>query len=175
MTTNGLYGKKDWIGWLLSAWRTRAVLPMVQGKLVDLSCGDNRMVKRYGGGTGVDITDHGPADVVLGDYRRLPFPDASVDTVTVVASLNYFEYPVQELKEIRRVLSPTGRLIITLTNEQALRWWHAFRRSQRSRHSVSHGQLKNYLREAGFEVLSEKPFMLFLNRVYLIKPLRRRE
>lgn len=170
MNLGGLYGPKDLTGWMLSSWRARTVLPLVRGTLVDLSCGDNRLVKHYGRGTGVDVTDYGPADLVLKDYRRLPFDSASVDTVAIIASFDYFEYPLEELKEIRRILSSHGRLLITLPHQKALQWWHTLRPAQKSKHSVPGSQLKEFLAQAGFSVVEERPFMLFLNRIYVSEP-----
>lgn len=172
MNAGGLYGPKDLIGWVLSSWRARAVLPLVRGTLVDLSCGDNRLVKHYGRGTGVDVTDYGPADLVLKDYRRLPFDSGSVDTVAIIASFNCFEYPFEELKEIRRILSGHGRLLVTLPHLKALKWWHTFRPAHKARRSVSVSQLKELLAQAGLAVVEEKPFMLFLNRIYVAEPVQ---
>ncbi|MCI5135249.1 MAG: hypothetical protein D3920_09300 [Candidatus Electrothrix sp. AW2] len=55
-----LYGLKDPPGRLLCEWRIRAVLPWVRGsQVIDLACGDNRLIQRLGYGTGVDIKNYG--------------------------------------------------------------------------------------------------------------------
>lgn len=53
------------------------------------------------------------------DVRRLPFDDASFDTVVSISTLDHFEsreeIPVA-LREIMRVLRPGGQLLLTLDN-----------------------------------------------------------
>ena len=44
--------------WFLNA-RIRAVLPRVRGRLLDIGCGTNELVRRYGNGVGVDRIHHG--------------------------------------------------------------------------------------------------------------------
>jgi len=56
-----------------------------------------------------------PVELVQGDYRELPFGDASFDTVlNLFTSLGYQgdEEDVRALSEFRRVLRPGGRLLV---------------------------------------------------------------
>jgi SAM-dependent methyltransferase len=56
---------------------------------------------------------------VQADVRRLPFADASVDIVVSNSTLDHFnsiEQIVRSLQELARVLSPGGRLILTMDN-----------------------------------------------------------
>jgi ubiquinone/menaquinone biosynthesis C-methylase UbiE len=68
----------------------------------------------------------GPADwprLVRGDYRALPFQDASFDaTLTLFSSLGYLERDedVGVLRELRRVLRPGGALIVETAHRDAL-------------------------------------------------------
>jgi SAM-dependent methyltransferase len=47
-----------------------------------------------------------------GDATALPFEDASVDAVVLNAVLGEIPEPLEALREIRRVLKPTGRLLV---------------------------------------------------------------
>lgn len=47
-----------------------------------------------------------------GDVEQLPFPDASFDIVTTRYSAHHWPNPLTALREFRRVLCPTGRLLI---------------------------------------------------------------
>jgi ubiquinone/menaquinone biosynthesis C-methylase UbiE len=47
-----------------------------------------------------------------GDVERLPFPDASFDIVTTRYSAHHWPNPLTALHEFRRVLRPTGQLLI---------------------------------------------------------------
>jgi SAM-dependent methyltransferase len=46
----------------------------------------------------------------------LPYEDASFDIVTCVVSIDYLIHPITVLKEVRRVLRPGGRVIISQSN-----------------------------------------------------------
>ncbi|HEY5656737.1 MAG TPA: methyltransferase domain-containing protein [Myxococcota bacterium] len=168
--TARLYAGADLVGRLLSAWRARAVLPFVRGELLDLACGDNRLVRRRGAGVGVDIVAYEGADTVCPDLERLPFADASFDTVTILAALNYFERPEAVLREVRRVLKPDGRLLISLLHKGASRLWHAVReRHSTPRPALDAAELDACLRAAGLRVTSRRSFMLGLNTIYCIE------
>jgi ubiquinone/menaquinone biosynthesis C-methylase UbiE len=43
---------------------------------------------------------------------RLPFPDATFDLVSAVETHYYWPHPTTDLREIRRVLKPGGKLVI---------------------------------------------------------------
>lgn len=47
-----------------------------------------------------------------GDATALPYADASMDAVVLTAVLGEIPEPVAALSEIRRVLKPTGRLVV---------------------------------------------------------------
>jgi ubiquinone/menaquinone biosynthesis C-methylase UbiE len=59
-------------------------------------------------------TDHGFANVIptQGDATALPYDDASMDAVVLTAVLGEIPDPVAALRQIQRVLKPTGRLIV---------------------------------------------------------------
>ena len=47
-----------------------------------------------------------------GDAQRLPFPDATFDAAFLVATLGEIPDKEQALRELRRILKPSGRLIV---------------------------------------------------------------
>lgn len=170
MGAGELYRRSDAVGWLLSEWRTRAVLPHVSGRLLDLACGDNRVVRAHGSGVGVDIVGYQHVDVVCRDLSRLPFRDGGFDTVTIVAALNYFDDPVAVLREVRRLLEPGGTLLIALLNKRVSRLWHRFReRSITPRPTLDAVELAACLEAAGLRVVDRRSFMLGLNIIYFVK------
>jgi len=105
-------------GWTtLEEERMRAVLPQVQGRLLDIGAGPNTLVKRYGNGVGVDVVDRGGGTWLIQSAEALPFAGESFDTITFLACLNYIPNRERVLStEVRRVLKPGGRLIITMIN-----------------------------------------------------------
>lgn len=60
---------------ILEGWRIAKVLPMIQGRLLDVGCGFNNLVKAYGSGVGVNVFPWKGVDVLIGDSAFLPFPD----------------------------------------------------------------------------------------------------
>lgn len=52
--------------------------------------------------------------------EELPLPDASIDRVLMVHSLEFAESPRETMKEIWRVLAPGGRLIIVVPNRRGV-------------------------------------------------------
>ncbi|GGM51797.1 ubiquinone/menaquinone biosynthesis methyltransferase [Micromonospora sonchi] len=111
-----LGGGREWLG-------TRA-----QGRVLEVAIGTGRSLPHYP--TDADITgielspamlavarqraaDLGrPADLREGDAERLPFPEASFDTVVCALSLCTIPDPAAALDEMKRVLVPGGRLLL---------------------------------------------------------------
>jgi len=61
------------------------------------------------------------AAYVAADVRRLPFADGSFALIVSPSTLDHFADPAdlgRSLRELARVLDPTGRLIVTLDNRQ---------------------------------------------------------
>jgi SAM-dependent methyltransferase len=56
----------------------------------------------------------GRIEVRLGSATALPFPDSCFTVVFEVNSLHHWEDPARGLAEVRRVLRPAGRLLLTL-------------------------------------------------------------
>ena len=170
MKTTELYGYTDIVGRILSEWRARAVLPLIAGNLMDLACGDNRLVKRYGTGVGVDIVKYKDVDLTVDDLSDLPFRDHEFDTVTILAALNYFENPGSVLREVSRVLKPDGTVLVTFLSHNISRIWHSFwEREITPRPAFREPELAGYLQTADMNVVKKRTFMFGLNTIYFIK------
>lgn len=66
----------------------------------------------------------GKTRVGLADEHALPLPDASIDRVIVAHGLEHTEQVRPYLREIWRVLSPAGRLLMVVPNRRGL--WSRF-------------------------------------------------
>lgn len=74
-------------------------------------------------GTGMNALEL-KANVQLNDYSpqnlnvepKLPYADNSFDVVTCVVSVDYLIKPLEVFKEVRRVLKPGGRFIVSQSN-----------------------------------------------------------
>jgi SAM-dependent methyltransferase len=56
------------------------------------------------------------AQWVVGDGMLIPLPDASLDYIMNIGSLEHYDNPVQGMREIARLLKPNGRACILLPN-----------------------------------------------------------
>jgi SAM-dependent methyltransferase len=68
----------------------------------------------------------GGARSLVGDARALPFRTGSFDLILSPSTLDHFEDPADldtSLRELRRILKPAGRLIITLDNRHNVLDW----------------------------------------------------
>jgi SAM-dependent methyltransferase len=168
----------DALGEILARRRVKAVLPHISGRLLDVGCGSNRLVRHYANGVGVDVYPWPGADVIVNDTAALQWKSESFDTVTIVAALNHIPNRSAVLNECRRVLKPGGRLIITMLTPRTSRIWHWLRApwdaDQRDRgmqpgevYGFTSAQLIELFHRAGFTLLSQERFMFGLNRVYV--------
>ncbi len=174
----------------LRAERYAAVLPELCGRVLDVGAGDNTLIKLYrkhlqdrGLGTaaadrsvGVDVVDWGGDIVLIELSDRLPFEDASFETVAFVACLNHIPERLGAIKEAHRVLRPGGRLIATMIGKfigdigHAI-WWY----SEDKHREVADGEVMGIdpdgmvrlFESGGFENIRVKGFVYGLNRLYL--------
>jgi SAM-dependent methyltransferase len=81
--------------------------------------------------------------------EELPLVDSSIDRMLLVHSLEHAESPRETLKEIWRVLSPAGRVVIVVPNRRGV--WARFEHTPfGTGRPFSRGQLNELLREANF-------------------------
>ncbi len=114
----------------------RALLPPSGDALLEVGAGFGRLVGEYGGFRHVVLLDasqvHVDAarqqhaddprvEVVLGDARRLPFPDATFDCVVCVRVVHHFDDARPVLDEVARVLRPGGCLVLEFANKRNLK------------------------------------------------------
>ncbi len=86
---------------------------------------------------------------VLVEEQHLPLPDNCVDRMLIVHGLEVAERPAALLREIWRVLTPAGRLLIVVPNRSGV-WARTDRTPFGQGRPYSRGQLDAQLREAMF-------------------------
>jgi ubiquinone/menaquinone biosynthesis C-methylase UbiE len=123
----------DGVAWLVSVglWRrwTAAALPFLQGRVLELGFGPGHLQLALAAhpqhhAVGLDrspqmaaqaarrLRRHGfTPQLIQGTALTLPFPAARFDTVLATFPAEYILAP-ETVAEIRRVLTPTGRLVI---------------------------------------------------------------
>jgi len=173
--------RQDIVERKLNDIRCRTVLPYIKGKLLDIACGSNQLVREYyGSGIGVDILSYGYSDVhVLKNFGHLDFDNETFDTITILAALNHIPNREEVLKEAFRILKKNGRIIITMLPPRFSRFWHFVRRpwADEIEKDFEHGQvygiankeLIRLLQESGFKIILKKKFMLRVNTMIIAK------
>lgn len=63
---------------------------------------------------------HGPALAALADEQELPLPDASIDRVILVHALENTEHAGAFLREVWRIMTDEGRLLIVVPNRRGV-------------------------------------------------------
>lgn len=157
------------------------MLPHIQGRLLDIGCGTNDLVKSYRReGIGVDVYQWGDVDFVVENTARLPFEGETFDTVTITAALNHIPNRGEVLAEAYRILRRSGVIIITMIPPRISRMWHFLRKpwdvDQNERvmkpgevYGLTPIEVRYLLSDAGFDILFEKTFMLGINRMTVAK------
>jgi SAM-dependent methyltransferase len=157
------------------------VLAHVHGRLLDVGCGPNKLVKAHGDGVGVDVHPWPGVDQVVENSAKLPFEDGSFDSVSFVACLNHIPNRLDALREARRVLKPDGRLVATMITPTISVVWHRIIRpwddDQTDRGmkagevwGISRREMVRLLEAAGFEKVEMHRFILGQNTLYVAKP-----
>ena len=90
-----------------------------------------------------------PGGVALAEETELPLPDNSIDKVLLVHGLESSEYLRALLREIWRVLSGEGRLLVVVPNRRGI-WARIERTPFGTGHPYSRSQLSRLLRDNMF-------------------------
>ena len=126
----------DLVNTVLSAgtdggWRRRAARETglrQGGAALDVACGSGKLtveLARVAGPSGrvvgLDFSpemlaiarrQHPAIEFIEGDAQNLPFEDGSFDAVTIAFGLRNLADPVRGLREMRRVLKPSGKAVV---------------------------------------------------------------
>jgi 2-polyprenyl-3-methyl-5-hydroxy-6-metoxy-1,4-benzoquinol methylase len=162
--------------------RHNIVLEHVKGKLLDVGCGDNLLVKQYGDGIGVDVFPWKGIDILI-HTPFMPFSEKKFDTVTFMASINHIpeSIRIQVLREAKRVLKDDGQIIITMITPKISYLGHNFLWGWRDPDIQDRGmkegeewgfspkQMIEILKKAGLKIESHKKFVYGLNHLYIVK------
>lgn len=100
---------------------------------------------------GVEPWPAGEPDLAcLGEELRLPFPNALFDRVLVIHGLEEADDPAAYMAEVRRVMSPSGRMICAVANRRGF-WAGSESTPFGHGRPFTRSQLETVVREAGLE------------------------
>lgn len=157
--------------------RIRYTLKYVRGRVLDIGCGENVLIRAHGNGIGVDVYPWDGVDLVVEDSSKLPFESNSFDTVAIVAALNHIPARDQVMMEAMRVMKPGGIFVCTMINPFVSYLTHKIRYRydpDQSERGMKKGEvwgfwkseMLRFLSAAGLERVSSKSFVYGLNRLY---------
>ena len=170
----------------LRAERYAAVLPQLNGRVLDIGAGDNALIRLYqkrqdtdaaaAKSVGVDVVDWGGDTLKITSSDSLPFESGSFDTVCFIACINHIPERVGALKEAHRVLKPGGLVVATMIGRligdvgHAI-WWY----SEDKHRDIAEGEVMGIdsdemlrlFHQAGFGRVSVKRFVYGMNFLYL--------
>jgi SAM-dependent methyltransferase len=90
-----------------------------------------------------------PTLSTLVDENSLPLPDAAVDRILIVHALEMSDDPAALLREVWRVLAPSGRLLIIIPNRRGL-WARSDATPFGNGRPYSRSQISQLLRQTWF-------------------------
>lgn len=165
--------------------RFRAVLKYINGYLLDVGCGHNRLVRQLykesrNRGIGVDVYPWEEVDTLVERSDQLPFEDNTFDSVTLVGVINHIPYRADTLKEINRVIKPNGILLVTIPTPVVSAIWHkwAWWDFDQNERGMGEGEVWGFTKQemaelfsnAGFTLVKLEKFMWRMNRLYIGSP-----
>ena len=152
-------------------------------QILDVGCGTGGnlvMLSKFGDAAGVDISpdalefckQRGLTNVRLGAVEKLPYDDASFDLVTALDVVEHIDDDVAGLREMRRVLKPSGRILLFVPTFMFL--WGLQDDVSHHRRRYTLPQLRRVVEQAGFEVeRATYANIVFFTPILLIRKLMR--
>lgn len=113
----------------------------------------------------------------LNEEPVLPYEDGSFDVVTCVVSIDYLIHPVEVLKEVRRVLRPGGKVIISQSNRcfpsKAIAMW--LRMNDRQHLELINGYLQyagGFMPRKAFDITASGPGDINYNPMFIVEAIK---
>ena len=161
--------------------RCDEVLKNCNGRLLDVGCGNNQLVKKYGhnNSIGVDVFDFGGNAVIVEDTSKLPFNDGEFETISFIASVNHIPNREEVLTEAHRVLSTQGKVVMTMLTpiigaiRHKMAWWDEDQGERGLKEGeelgLSHSYIISLFESHGFKLVKRKRIICCLNNIYIFK------
>lgn len=152
-------------------------------RILDAGCGSGRNMvdlARRGTVTGVELSEtslrlareRDVGEVVLGSVLEMPFADSSFDLAVCLDVIEHLEDDVAALRELRRVVTPGGPLLVTVPAYQWL--WSGHDEINHHHRRYTDRSLKRAAQEAGWSEVRNTHFnALLLPAAILLRVLDR--
>ncbi len=129
---------------------------------------------------GVDIINWGSDCTIIQNSAKLPFEDCSFDTITYIACINHIPERLESLQEIRRLLRPDGKVIVTMIGKiigkigHALWWYSEDKHRDVDEHEemgMDESDIIKLFTQAGYVLEKHEKFAYGLNSIYTFIPI----
>jgi len=161
--------------------RIHEALKWIQGYVLDIGCGNNRLISEYrqkgGFGLGVDIFDWGKQDIIIEDTSKLPFNESTFDTVTMIACINHIPNRLEVMSEAYRILKPDGSLVLTNLTPALSKIWHMYAFWDKDQHQrgmregevfgLKDSEVETLANKSGFLLKMKRHFSWNLNTIFV--------
>jgi len=166
------------LGWIVAqimsretGWENRRAIDLLDLKpgqaVLDIGCGHGASLKElarrveHGRVTGLDPsavmagvarkkTRSEKIEIVQATARDMPFEDAAFDAAMSVHTLYFWDDPIMELSEIRRVITPQGRFVLGFRSSEDKRF--VSDSPQSVYHIRSLDEVEMLVRSAGWDI-----------------------
>ncbi|MHA6298274.1 class I SAM-dependent methyltransferase [Devosia sp. CAU 1758] len=169
----------------LRAERLRICLPELRGRVLDIGCGDNMLLRLYRShspgqpstdSVGVDVHPWSEEVIQITSSAELPFDNGSFDTITYLACLNHIPERAEALKEANRLLPSGGRVVATMIGSFVGKvghaiWWYS-EDKEREMHpdelmGLDVAEMKRLIADAGLTLTGHRTFGYGLNNLFV--------
>lgn len=104
----------------------------------------------------------------FGEATTLPFPSKKFDAVFCLEALEHFQYPLQAIVEMKRVLKPNGKVFILIPHENTLFkiiwsfWTKSRGKIWKGTHlqHYSNSEFVTMIQKGGFTIINNHTFLL---------------
>jgi ubiquinone/menaquinone biosynthesis C-methylase UbiE len=166
----------------------RQLVRSASGRVLEVAVGTGANLRHYSGISRLTAVDASlemlqrarkrahervlPADFVVADAEQLPFADQEFDTVVSTLSVCTFPDPVRALREMRRVVRATGRILLLEHGRSRHQWIGRWQDRRTPAHVARIGCHPNrdplaLARRAGLGVVRVR--RVFLGIVYMLE------
>ncbi len=168
-------GRVDGMAQHLQSLRSRTIEEFLPqgGRILEVGPGEGAFDRKGCAWVALNITPRA-SPTVLGDGQALPFRAASFDAAIALEVIEHVRYPYRLLREVRRVLRPGGRFLLstpnvaTPVNRVALGLLGRFPDDEGLHDGYDVGHIHFFTRRSfrrgveaeGFEILAERPLLL---------------
>jgi len=144
-----------------------------QDDLLDVGCGPGYFIKKHASNVksvaGLDFSEvmikmatrknrarieAGTAKFVQGEASKLPWKDNTFSIVTSTGSFVAFPKPLESIKEMYRVLRPSGRAVISIEWNAEDKVDHSKKIKEWGIQILSEADIRSMMKEAGFSEIS---------------------